>query len=224
MILLAGIGVEAIFRAIVTQGVSEEMRSVPRLRFGLLYLLAAVLAAGAAHLAWEAYRLNFDSRLVADPRIPMSTPTRRQGCRLAERLDQLGQRMPPGRELTVHVVVKENYWPLPWYLRKFNRNSVLYWLDPVKWESDLGHLPLPDIVILSADVNLPEVVAKMNTYNGQMIDSLRPGIFVRVYVRDELWQKFIAGSEVRLTRSQRRRRTLAVAVGSGLNEALCPGP
>ena len=49
--------------------------------------------------------------------------------------------MPPGRDLTVHVVVKENYWPLPWYLRKFKPDTVLYWLDPAKWQKARGIFP-----------------------------------------------------------------------------------
>jgi len=186
VILLAGIGVEAI--AAVTRSVSEAGGSLPRLRSGLLCALAsAALAAGAAHLAWQSYRLNFDPRLVADPRNPYvyaHTPLRLP--QLADRLDRLRQQMPRGRDLTVHVVVNENYWPLPWYLRKFPPETVGYWLDAKKWQEDLKHLPIPEVLILSADLQSSELAARLGGYNGQMLESLRPGVFVRIYVRNDL--------------------------------------
>ena len=91
----------------------------------------------------------------------MSTPTRRLPLpRLGARLDRFAQRVPEGHELWIQVVVPDNYWPLPWYLRKFNEERVGYWLDPAKWESDVERRPLPDMLILSADVESPRLSAK----------------------------------------------------------------
>jgi uncharacterized protein (TIGR03663 family) len=196
MILLAGIGAEAIFSAIQRHA-GAQGSAIPRLRFGLLWLLAiGALTTGAAHLGWQAYRLSFDPRLVCDPRNPYVYSHTPPGLpRLAERLDRLRQRMPPGRELTVHVVVKENYWPLPWYLRKFKPRTVGYWLDPAQWQKDLAHVPMPDALILSEDVDSPELAARLHDYNGQMIESLRPGSLVRVYVGNRLWPEFIAARD-----------------------------
>ncbi len=193
LVLLAGIGVEAIVRAILRHA-GDQYGLFPRLRFGLLCLLAfSALTAGAGHLAWQSYRLSFDPRLVCDPRNPYVYAHTPLGLpRLAERLDRLRQRMPPGRELTVHVVTKENYWPLPWYLRKFKSGTVGYWLDPAQWQNDLAQDPMPDVLILSADVDSPELAVRLHDYNGQMIESLRPGSFVRIYVRSDLWPEFIA--------------------------------
>lgn len=198
MILLAGVGAAAILRAAG--------------KWPLKALVAVVLAAGAAHLGWQAWQLNFDARelhvavktiatdgwqayrsgadprFVADPRNPYVYAHTPMGLpRLAQRLDRLRQRMPQGREVTIHVVVKDNYWPLPWYLRKFDSESVYYWLDPAQWQKDLKHFPLPDVLILSADVDSPELAARLSGYNGQIMESLRPGVMVRIYVRKELW-------------------------------------
>jgi uncharacterized protein (TIGR03663 family) len=186
MILLAGIGAQAVIRAM--PGPPAKV------------LATIVLLAGAAHLARQAYRLNFDPTFASDPRNPyVYAHTPRGLPRLAEQLERLRQEMPDGRRLTVHVVVKENYWPLPWYLRKFPQNAVGYWLDPSDWQKALGHLPLPDVLIISCDFESPEIAVQLAGYNGQQIDSLRPGSPVHVYVRDNLWDGFLrAGQSSRL--------------------------
>ncbi len=150
-------------------------------------LASVALAVGVAHLIWQTYRLNFDPRLVADPRNPYVYAHTPLGLsRLSERLDWLRRQMPRGRDLTVHVVVKENYWPLPWYLRKFPPETVGYWLDARKWQKGLRYVPMPDVLILSADLESPKLAARLSEYNGQMLESLRPGVFVRIYFRKDL--------------------------------------
>ena len=125
--------------------------------------MAIVLSAGTAHLAWQAYRLNFDPRLVADPRNPYVYAHTPMGLpRLTDQLERLRQQMPDGRTLTVHTVIKENYWPLPWYLRKFPPGTVGYWLDADQWQKEhLRHIALPDVVIISCDFDLPELEARL---------------------------------------------------------------
>ncbi len=117
--------------------------------------------------------------------------------RLTEQLERLRRQMPDGRTLTVHAVVKENYWPLPWYLRKFPPGTVGYWLDADQWQKDINlrHIALPDVLIISCDFDLPELEARLRDYNGQRVDSMRTGNLVRVYVRDELWPAFLCASE-----------------------------
>ncbi len=183
LILLGGIGAQAVLRAMPGPAAKAAM--------------AIALSAGTAHLAWQAYRLNFDPRLVADPRNPYVYAHTPMGLpRLTEQLERLRRQMPDGRKLTVHVVVKENYWPLPWYLRKFPPGTVGYWLDAAKWQAALSHLPLPDVLIVSPDFDSPEVAGRLRGYNGQMVQLLRPGGEVRVYVRDDLWSTFLRAGEI----------------------------
>ena len=62
--------------------------------------MAIALSAGTAHLAWQAYRLNFDPRLVADPRNPYVYAHTPMGLpRLTEQLERLRQQMPDRRAL-----------------------------------------------------------------------------------------------------------------------------
>ena len=194
MILLAGIGAQA---AICAMPGSAARAAA-----------AIVLSVGAAHLAWQAYRLNFDPRLVADPRNPYVYAHTPMGLpRLTEQLERLRQQMPDGRTLTVHVVVKENYWPLPWYLRKFKPGAVGYWLDAGQWQQDLEHLRPPDMLILSDEFDPPELASGLNQYNGQMIAAIRPGGLVKIYVRNEYWQEFIDATDNRQSSWTVPRRT-----------------
>jgi predicted membrane-bound mannosyltransferase len=174
MILLAGVGAAAIFRFLTT--------------WPLKLIAAIVLAAGAGHLDWQAYQLNFNPRYIADPRNPyVYAHTPMPMPKLALRLDRLAQRAAEGRDLWVQVVVTDNYWPLPWYLRRFNDERVGYWLDAKAWKRDMDHFPPPAILILSSDVDRDDHAG----YCGPHYESLRPGALIAVYVRKDLWPAYL---------------------------------
>ena len=191
MILLAGVGAAAIFRF---------LRSLPILWSCPMQAVAAVvLAVGAGHLAWQAYQLNFNPRYLASPENPYvyaHTPTRLP--ELAARLDRLAARIPGGRDLPMQVVVTDNYWPLPWYLRKFNERRVGYWLDAKEWKRDFHRYELgradrqAAILIVSSDVDCDDPALHIAEYSGPYYDSsLRPGVLLAVYLRKDLWPAYL---------------------------------
>ncbi len=92
----------------------------------------------------------------------------------------------------IHVVTPENYWPLPWYLRQFRPEHVGYWDDASAWARDAASSPPPDAIILTADVQSQVDAALPAAYNQQMMFGLRPDVLVHVYVREDLWQAFVA--------------------------------
>ena len=174
MILLAGVGAAAIFRVLPN--------------WPLKFVAAIVLAAGAGHLGWQAYQLSFNPRFMADtlnPYVYAHTPTPLP--KLALRLDRLAERAPEGHDLFVQVVVTDNYWPLPWYLRKFSESRVGYWLDGQIWKQNRGHYPPPAILILSGDIDRDDLATFLAGYGGPLNGSLRPGVLIAVYVRKDLW-------------------------------------
>ncbi|MGO9114866.1 MAG: flippase activity-associated protein Agl23 [Thermoguttaceae bacterium] len=178
MILLAGVGAAAIFRLLPS--------------WPLKLIAAIVLAAGAGHLGWQAYQLNFNPRFIADPLNPYvyaHTPTPLP--RLAAQLDRLAERVPEGRDMLIQIVVTDNYWPLPWYLRKFNDARVGYWLDAKAWRRDMDHLPSPAILILSNDVDCNDLKTRLEGYGDPFNWSLRPGVLIAVYVRKDLWRAYL---------------------------------
>ena len=112
MTLLAGVGAVALVRG---------LRRMP-----LQLAALAILAVLAAHLGWQSYVLNF--RLYADQRNPyVYAHTTGDVLNLARLMDRLAAASPKGHAMLIQVITPGNYWPLPWYLRKFTR--VGYWQE-----------------------------------------------------------------------------------------------
>jgi uncharacterized protein (TIGR03663 family) len=179
MTLLAGIGVWALLRW-------------PKGRLAKTIALA-LLAVATVQLGREAWLLSF--RFAADQRNPyVYAHTPPDLVNLASQLDQLAQRTPQGHDMMIHVVA-ENYWPLPWYLRHFNQAHVDYWREATQWREESARLPPPALVLFTSDLQ-PDVDPGLRMgYNKQMIRGLRPGVFLQVYVRDDLWPAMIGPTE-----------------------------
>jgi predicted membrane-bound mannosyltransferase len=89
--------------------------------------------------------------------------------------------------MQIHVVTPENYWPLPWYLRRFDH--VGYWPSAAAWANDVPATAPPAVIILTPDVQAAVDSRLRAAYNKQMLFGLRPGVLVAVYVREELWKE-----------------------------------
>ena len=165
MILLAGVGAVALVRALPT--------------LPLKGLLALVLLAAAGQLAWQSYRASYV--LAADPRNPyVYAQTLPDAARLAGDLEQLAEASPDGRRVLIHVVWGDAYyWPLPWYLRGFER--VGYW-------TGVPDDPGAPIVISSPqfDAALTERLDSTHLMTGYY--GVRPNVLAQVWVRMDLWE------------------------------------
>jgi predicted membrane-bound mannosyltransferase len=104
----------------------------------------------------------------------------------------LAQAAPEGHDMMVHVVTPEIYWPLPWYLRRFNQDHVGYWHDAGAWWEDVKGLPPPAVVILSQDVQAAVDDKLKGAYNRQSMYGLRPGVVLNVYAREDLWEAMLS--------------------------------
>ncbi len=112
---------------------------------------------------------------------------------LASQMERLAEASPDGHALLIHVVTPENYWPLPWYLRRFER--VGYWHEAAAWRADTAGQAPPAVVLLTDEVQ-PQIDASLPSgYNRQMIFGLRPGVLVMAYAREDLWKAFLAAAE-----------------------------
>jgi uncharacterized protein (TIGR03663 family) len=151
------------------------------------------LLLGLGHLAWQSEQLNFNPRLYADgqrnPWVYAHTAT--HILRLAERMEELAAVVPEGHRMTVHVVVADNYWPLPWYLRRFDSDRVGYWASADEWTKVHNRLPPPHVLIVQAELGDQIEPLLPAQYNGQMLFRLRPEVFLRVYVRQDVWEAFL---------------------------------
>jgi len=182
LVVLAGVGAGGLVRA--------APRRAARALVGVL------LAAGVAHLGWQAYRGSF--RYAADERNPyVYGHTTADTVRLGRRAEQIAAVAPEGRRLLITVVAKpDDYWPLPWYLRRFWR--VGYWT-----EAPAG---LGGALVIASRGLAEQVEARLPGPYQMEYFGLRPGVLLSVYVRRDLWDAFLAG---------RGGRSSAPAGGSG---------
>jgi uncharacterized protein (TIGR03663 family) len=180
MILLAGVGAVALVRLLPGRPLKA--------------IACVVLAAAAVQLGWQAYQLN--NRFSADQRNPyVYAHSSTDVLNLAARMEQLAKVAPDGYNMQVHVVTPDNYWPLPWYLRRFNQDHVGYWHDADEWWADVKALPSPAVVIVSPEVEAAAVAKLGSGYNCQSLYGLRPLVFLRVCVRESLWEKMLSGEK-----------------------------
>lgn len=167
MTVLAGIGAMAVIRA----GPKWPIQTA----------LAAALALGTAQLGHQAWLANF--RYPADARNPyVYAHTSTALLRLVNRIEDIAKLAPEGRHLRIDVLKPDaDYWPLPWYLRRYDR--VGYWAQlPERFEA-------PFII---ADPRLHErLETELGDRYQEEIYALRPSVLLNVYIRKDLWDALI---------------------------------
>ena len=105
MILLAGIGAVSVLKGM--------RRPVGR------GAIAALLLAAALHLGWQAWACSF--RYAADPCNPwVYAHTGKDVYTIVRQLEGLARAHPEKLAMPVQIISRENLWPLPWYLRRFD--------------------------------------------------------------------------------------------------------
>jgi len=175
MILLAAIGAAAIIKS---------ASNVPA-----RVLISLLLVAGGFHLAWQSYLANY--RLYADTSNPyVYAHTSSDVFKIARRVEDIARIHPDGRKMFVEVICPNgDYWPLPWYLRRFPN---------VGWWSEVDeNAPAAPVIIASPGVE-PALMKKLyelpppgkvNLYVPlfETYIELRPQVELRGYVVKNLW-------------------------------------
>jgi uncharacterized protein (TIGR03663 family) len=168
MILLAGIGAAALL---------EHFRSR-----ALKFAIAAAILAFTAQLAWQSWRASFVYS--ADRRNPyVYAQTGPDLLNLVQRAEGLARVSPAGFDTTVKVMAPQSdYWPLPWYLRRFKH---------VGWYETLPADPFAPIMIVSSKLEAQLDAKSQRKWIMAGITELRPGRFFELYVELELWKKYV---------------------------------
>ncbi|MSU56748.1 MAG: TIGR03663 family protein [Pedosphaera sp.] len=168
MILLAGVGAAALW---------EFCRARV-----LKVFLALALGVLAFQLASQARRAGFD--FASDRRNPwVYAQTVPDIFKLTEKVEGLASVAPAGHATVVKVIAPDSdYWPLPWYLRRFEHTG---------WYDKLPDDAFAPVIIVSSKLNarLDEKSDKKWVMAGMF--ELRPGKFLELYVELELWRKFV---------------------------------
>jgi uncharacterized protein (TIGR03663 family) len=166
-ILLAGVGAAVLLRSAVT-----------RVWRGMV---ATLLLAGAGHLAWEAWQA--DTTYAADPRNPyVYAQTSPDLLNLVNQIENLAKVDPRGHKLVLKVISPEgDYWPLPWYLRRFQQTG---------WWDHLPEDPYAPIMVVAANLHAP--LDEKKTHLMVRYYQLRPQLFLELYVQLDLWKEWLA--------------------------------
>ena len=176
MILLAGFGAV------------EIVRLVPHLALKGAVCLA--LAAGAGHLGWQAYRAGF--QLYADNPYAYAHPTD-DVYRLVRTIEDIAAVHRDRERMVIKVIVRDGeFWPLPWYLRRFPRVGY-YRAVPANvdapYDPERPEAAEPPVIIASPDFE-PALMQKLR--RAVVVPEerdLRPRFPVRLYVRPGLWDE-----------------------------------
>ncbi len=168
MILLAGIGAAALVEFARTR--SQKL------------VVVTLLGSQAAILVWQAWRASFV--YASDRRNPyVYAQTVPDILKLVNRVEGIARSAPAGHDTVVKVIAPgSDYWPLPWYLRRFNH---------VGWYETLPADRMSPVMIVAAklDARLDEKSEKKWLMVG--MSELRPGNFLELYVELELWKKYV---------------------------------
>jgi len=143
-----------------------------------------LLGAGLWHLGAQSGRAV--GRYAADPRNPyVYAHTSPDFLHLVGRVNDLARIHPDGRRMLIRVIADPyRTWPLPWYLRGFER--VGYWTDVASAGDILG----TPVIICSAGAAETLAPRLEEGYITEFF-GLRPGELTAVHIRRDIWLEFM---------------------------------
>lgn len=167
IILLAGLGAAVLMRSAARRGT--------KLAWALL------LFAGTIHLAWENYELSIP--LAADQRNPyVYSQTSPDVVTVSRQLQELSEAYPSTNNLLIKVMApQDDYWPLPWYLRRYKN---------VGWWSEIPNDPFASVMLVSARFHA--ALDEQKSHLMTRYFTLRPQVFFEFYVETNLWRSYLA--------------------------------
>ena len=166
-ILLAGVGAAVVFSSVR----NDWLRIVA----------ACLLMIGTAHLAWQAWTEN--TTYASDQRNPyVYAHTSSDILNLIKKVDTLANVSSQPPQIVIKVIAPdEDYWPLPWYLRRFHNTG---------WWSNLPPDPFAPLMIVSAKLHAD--LDEKGTHLMVGYFQLRPGTFFELYVEKQLWTTWLS--------------------------------
>lgn len=183
LLFLSGYGIVRLFHI-----------SFRRFRFGKFMRrgLAGLLILGGLHWAWTGMQLSF--KYYAEPGNPyVYAQTGTDVPEIAREIDRIGRVLPEGYDMPLEIVFPGNdYWPLPWYLRKFSR---------VGYYSEMkSGTPAAPLVIIPVSME-EDLIRRLYEEPGpgerylyiplfEKYRELRPGIEIRAYLRKDIWDAY----------------------------------
>ncbi len=175
MILLAGIGASAL---------------VARVRFAPVAWAAGIgVVAAAGHLGMLAYQASFVEETNPSNPYVYAQPIPNV-LRMVDQIQGITRTSPEGNTTVLKIVwVDPYYWPLPWYLRAYP--NIGYRMSPNELPGESPADKDTPILIVSPEFD-DAMSAKLNpTHIMPHMFSLRPGVFMELFVRMEAWERYL---------------------------------
>jgi uncharacterized protein (TIGR03663 family) len=161
-------------------GITGWRHTVPALR-----VLLTVIAVVGTATQFNQSRMA-SGRYASDVRNPYAyVPTQRDVETLEPWLRKLA-RVAPGGTLEPIAVVGNEYWPLPWYLRAFEKTG--YWRTP---PDNLAAMPL---VFSSTDAS-EDVMRALDKSHMLLPRGLRADVPLLLFVRNDVWNLWMEAGE-----------------------------
>jgi len=168
-------------------GIIFIFKKLNKKSYRVIFILVSLTA--IIHLGWQSYQLNYVKSY--DPTNPyVYAHPGEDVFKITSKLEQLATNHQDGYQLYIQVIAKDSdYWPLPWYLRKFKR---IGWWDRIddKTASAPVIITQPEIVErLIYKLYEKPPPGKRDLYLPLFEDytELRPGKELRGYIRKDHW-------------------------------------
>ena len=163
--LLAGIGATSIM-------------ALPKAVWSKAILALAILA-GTTQLGRQAHRAAF--RFAGDERVPYCySHTSSNILFLSERIHRALE-LAPANETPWVLVAAEEYWPLPWYLRRIE--NVGYW-------QTVPESKQAPALVLDMQQSASKQTELEQTHTASLV-GLRPGVLLALWIRNDIWNSVI---------------------------------
>src|SRR5882724_6634249 len=167
MVLLAGVGAMVLVRGARYQ--------IARIGMGLLLLAATVQLGAQALQAAGPYAAD-----QTNPYVYAQTSPKLLG--LVERVEAIATADPQAQRVLIKVIAPEgDYWPLPWYLRRFKQ---------VGWWDEMPADPYAPIIVVSSKFQAGLDDKKTHLMVGYF--QMRSEVFFELYVELDLWRAYLA--------------------------------
>ncbi|MFN2127496.1 MAG: flippase activity-associated protein Agl23, partial [Anaerolineales bacterium] len=170
-------------------GINRIIDSVSKKKIRLVISTLFILAAG--HLAWQSYMINYEKYDSPDNPYCYAQPAN-DVIKFKDKLDQIARINEQGYDIPIQVIAEKNdYWPLPWYLREFERTG---WWDHVELSGSSAAVILAaagmeeQLIQKFYDIPPPgKRILYLPLFEEYM--ELRPGVEWRGYITKKIWDQ-----------------------------------
>lgn len=163
-------------------GISFVLDSCSRIWFKSMVLVLILL--GTFHLGLQSWRASF--KYYADPRNPyVYAHTSTDFLNLVHRIKDIAAVHPEHKHMLIKVIADPHkMWPLPWYLRGFEK--VGYWRETEK----AGEIKGTPVLISSVDQTQKLSPLIQDQYQSEFY-GLRHEVLLSIHIRLDLWNQFL---------------------------------